>query len=107
MPGDLFFVQVFSWFPLAENNPPCYNVEKAAGGRRSFLQELENSYHRKAIIPVLYPYRRKTMVQTTLKIDGMMCGMCESHINDAIRKDFFRKESDRIPQQGYLRRPLR
>lgn len=32
--------------------------------------------------------RRKTMVQTTLKIDGMMCGMCESHINDAIRKDF-------------------
>lgn len=32
--------------------------------------------------------RRKNMVQTTLKIDGMMCGMCESHINDAIRKDF-------------------
>lgn len=22
------------------------------------------------------------MYQTTLKIDGMMCGMCESHIND-------------------------
>ncbi|MBO4921098.1 MAG: heavy-metal-associated domain-containing protein [Lachnospiraceae bacterium] len=21
----------------------------------------------------------------TLKIDGMMCGMCESHVNDAIR----------------------
>ena len=28
------------------------------------------------------------MIQTTLKIDGMMCGMCESHINDAIRKAF-------------------
>ena len=28
------------------------------------------------------------MVQTTLKVNGMMCGMCESHINDAIRKDF-------------------
>ena len=28
------------------------------------------------------------MIQTTLKIDGMMCGMCESHINDAVRKDF-------------------
>ena len=26
------------------------------------------------------------MYQTTLKIDGMMCGMCESHINDTIRK---------------------
>ena len=28
------------------------------------------------------------MIQTTLKIDGMMCGMCESHINDAVRKEF-------------------
>ena len=28
------------------------------------------------------------MIKTTLKIDGMMCGMCESHVNDAIRKAF-------------------
>ena len=28
------------------------------------------------------------MIQTTLKIDGMMCGMCESHMNDVIRKNF-------------------
>ncbi len=28
------------------------------------------------------------MIKITLKIDGMMCGMCESHINDAIRKNF-------------------
>ena len=28
------------------------------------------------------------MVQTTLKVDGMMCGMCESHINDAVRNAF-------------------
>lgn len=26
------------------------------------------------------------MIQYTLKIDGMMCGMCESHVNDAVRK---------------------
>ena len=26
------------------------------------------------------------MYKTTLKIDGMMCGMCESHISDTIRK---------------------
>ena len=26
------------------------------------------------------------MVQTTLKVNGMMCGMCESHINDVVRK---------------------
>ncbi len=25
------------------------------------------------------------MVKTILDIDGMMCGMCESHVNDAIR----------------------
>ena len=28
------------------------------------------------------------MTKTVLKIDGMMCGMCESHINDCIRKYF-------------------
>ena len=26
------------------------------------------------------------MVQRTLKVNGMMCGMCESHINDVVRK---------------------
>ena len=26
------------------------------------------------------------MIKTTLKIDGMMCGMCEAHVRDAIRK---------------------
>ena len=25
------------------------------------------------------------MVKTTLTIDGMMCSMCESHVNDAVR----------------------
>ncbi len=28
----------------------------------------------------------KNMVKTTIKIDGMMCGMCETHVCDAIRK---------------------
>ena len=27
------------------------------------------------------------MIETTLKINGMMCGMCESHINDVVRKN--------------------
>ena len=26
------------------------------------------------------------MYKTILKIDGMMCGMCEAHVNEAIRK---------------------
>ena len=28
------------------------------------------------------------MIKTTVKVDGMMCGMCESHVNDAVRKAF-------------------
>lgn len=28
------------------------------------------------------------LIKTTLKIDGMMCGMCEAHINDCIRNTF-------------------
>ncbi|MDO4285602.1 MAG: heavy metal-associated domain-containing protein [Eubacteriales bacterium] len=27
------------------------------------------------------------MTKYTLKIDGMMCGMCEAHINDVIRRE--------------------
>ncbi len=26
------------------------------------------------------------MIKTTMKIDGMMCGMCEAHVCDAIRR---------------------
>ena len=28
------------------------------------------------------------MIQTTIGIDGMACGMCEAHINDCIRANF-------------------
>lgn len=28
------------------------------------------------------------MFKVTLKIDGMACGMCESHVNETIRKNF-------------------
>lgn len=27
------------------------------------------------------------MTKITLKIDGMMCGMCEAHVNDAVRNE--------------------
>ncbi len=26
------------------------------------------------------------MIETRVKVDGMMCGMCEAHINDAVRR---------------------
>lgn len=28
------------------------------------------------------------MRKITVKVDGMMCGMCESHVNDAVRRAF-------------------
>lgn len=34
------------------------------------------------------PKRKIGLTKTVLSIDGMMCGMCESHINDAIRNAF-------------------
>ncbi len=40
------------------------------------------------------------MIQTTLKIDGMMCGMCEAHINDAIRNHFSVKKVSSSHKKG-------
>ena len=28
------------------------------------------------------------MTKTVLNVEGMMCGMCEAHMNEAIRKNF-------------------
>ncbi len=28
------------------------------------------------------------MIKTTLEVEGMACGMCEAHVNDAVRKAF-------------------
>ena len=28
------------------------------------------------------------MYRTVVDVDGMMCGMCESHVNDAVRNSF-------------------
>ena len=37
------------------------------------------------------------MIQTTIGVDGMMCEMCEAHINDVVRRTFSVKsaKSDR------------
>ena len=63
-------------------------IEKSRRTAFSFLDRLEFSYRNLFIPGPLARIRRQVMIQTTLKIDGMMCGMCESHINDAVRKDF-------------------
>lgn len=33
------------------------------------------------------------MIQTIIGIDGMMCEMCEAHINDTIRRNFVVKSA--------------
>ena len=40
------------------------------------------------------------MIQTTLKINGMACGMCESHVNDAIRNAFSVKKVSASHSKG-------
>ncbi len=40
------------------------------------------------------------MTETTLKIDGMMCGMCESHVCDTIRSKFTVKKVSASHSKG-------
>ena len=40
------------------------------------------------------------MYRTTLNISGMMCSMCEAHINDAIRKSFDVKKVSSSHKKG-------
>lgn len=40
------------------------------------------------------------MYKTTLRINGMMCGMCEAHINDAVRKSFDVKKVSSSHRKG-------
>ncbi len=40
------------------------------------------------------------MVQITVKIEGMACGMCESHVNDAVRRAFSVKKVTSSHKKG-------
>lgn len=40
------------------------------------------------------------MVKTILNIDGMMCGMCESHMNDLMRNKFNVKKVTSSAKKG-------
>ena len=40
------------------------------------------------------------MIKTILSIEGMMCGMCESHMNDVIRKNFTVKKVSSSHKKG-------
>ncbi len=40
------------------------------------------------------------MVKITLEVEGMACGMCESHINDTIRREFLVKSVSSSHKKG-------
>lgn len=40
------------------------------------------------------------MVKITLEIEGMACGMCESHINDVVRRQFNVKKVSSSHKKG-------
>ncbi len=40
------------------------------------------------------------MIKTTVQIDGMSCGMCESHVNDTIRNHFAVKKVNSSYKKG-------
>lgn len=40
------------------------------------------------------------MIQTTVKVSGMACSMCEAHINDAIRSAFSVKKVSSSHSKG-------
>ncbi len=42
------------------------------------------------------------MIETTVNIGGMMCGMCEAHVNDAIRKAFNVKKVSSSHKKGVM-----
>ena len=40
------------------------------------------------------------MIETIVKVDGMMSGMCEAHVNDAVRKAFSVKKVSSSHSKG-------
>ncbi len=40
------------------------------------------------------------MYKTTVKVGGMMCGMCEAHVNDAVRSAVNVKKVDSSRKRG-------
>ena len=68
----MFCRRKFFRYKLLTNTPTGYIIDKG----RPFRSYPEK--RRKAV---------SIMVKTTLKIDGMMCSMCEAHMNDLVRQN--------------------
>ena len=56
--------------------------ERPSNEIKKDLEELiKNDYNKKE-------KEQKTMVKVTVNVEGMMCGHCEAHVNEAIKKAF-------------------
>ena len=57
-----------------------------------FYQLIDISFHPRYILD--------KMIETIVKVDGMMCGMCESHMNDVVRKSCSPKKVNSSAKNG-------
>ena len=58
-----------------------HDTKKDKKIRQATSIEVKNDYNKKE-------KEQKTMVKVTVNVEGMMCGHCEAHVNEAIKKAF-------------------
>ena len=59
-----------------------HNAKKDKKIKQTVSIEVKNDYNNKK------KKEQKTMVKVTVNVEGMMCGHCEAHVNEAIKKAF-------------------
>ena len=71
----------------------CPEAESVYTGRKYGSDMKSQLLKLLAVFPAVFTATADTkrkedsgMIKTTMKVDGMMCGMCEAHVCDAIRK---------------------
>ena len=65
-----------------------FKVKKVKPDEADLSNETEQIISKDINIKINEIQEEKEMVRTVVKVDGMMCGMCEAHVNDAVRKVF-------------------
>ena len=71
----------------------CHEAESVYTGRKYGFDMKSQLLKLLAVFPAVFTATADTkrkedsgMIKTTMKVDGMMCGMCEAHVCAAIRK---------------------
>ena len=81
------WIPIFGWTlnPMfgaaAMNLFKIHDTKKDKKIKQATSIEVKNDYNKKE-------KEQKTMVKVTVNVEGMMCGHCEAHVNEAIKKAF-------------------